>query len=748
MQCGTIGYPRIGPNREMKKSLEKYWNGVVDAAVLEAVTEEIGAQSIADQADAGVDFVGVGDHTKYDSILDWTHRFGLVPSRFSHVLDGLDTYFAMARGVDGAGALDMSKFIGTNYHYLVPEFDANTHPKPNSVNIDDFTAQITRAQASIGKHRVTPIIFGPCTIVYLAKLTGVDRATMVARLVPEYVKLLISLKALDVKEVQMHEPILVTEDAYGEEMKGIFEDAYAKLATIGVPINLVTYFDDLAPQVYTWVSQLPGLATLSLDFTRGDNLATLKACGFPKHLTLGAGVVDGRSVWSDADYAPQILQEIRTIVGSEVTIRVQPSSSLQFIPIDLEAEKNIPEEVKEKMEFARQKLASLVNLAKTGGANMGANQSKKNSGAAKTTTTIAEELFNRSEPFSVRRPKQFTVPGGFGTNTIGSFPQTKELRKLRLQFKKGEITEKDYYGEIDKTIAYNIGIQKGIGFDTYVHGEPERSDMVEYFGQCLAGLTFTSSGWVQSYGSRYVRPPIFYGDVKRTSPMTVREFAVAQKLSGDVPCKGMLTAATTILNWSFPRKDISRAEQAYQVGLALREEVLDLEAAGCRLIQVDDPAIREGLPLKKKNWAEYLNWAVRAFRVSVAGVRPETQIWSHLCYSDFEDIMQALDDMDVDVLTVENSRSGDDMLRAFAAFGYSKDVGPGVYDIHSYVVPTKGEIDGRIKMIENSGFPADRIWINPDCGLKTRKWKEVTPSLVNMVAAAIEARSARAVHGA
>lgn len=737
MESATIGYPRIGPNREMKKCLEGYWSGVVAEAALRTVSDEIGAQSVSDQASAGVDLVGVGDHTLYDSILDWMFRLGLVPARFSHVPAGLDQYFAMARGVDGAGALDMSKFIGTNYHYLVPEFNQDSTPKPTGC--DDFVKEISAAQASIGADRVSPIVMGPVTIVYLAKLTGVDHATMVERLVPEYVKLLSSLKGLAVKEVQMHEPILVTETAYSKEIKGIFESAYSSLAEVGLPINLVTYFDDIAPEVFPWVAALPGLSVLSLDFTRGNNVATLKACGgFPQQLTLGAGIVDGRSVWSDVDYAPALLNDIRQVVGPNVTLRVQPSSSLMFLPLDLEAEEGLPAEVKHKLEGARQKLASLVKLARSGS---GASQSAGAAAKSNKETTIPEELFVRKPSFAERRPQQFTVSGGFGTNTIGSFPQTPELRSLRLRYKKGRISETEYNAEIDKEIASNIAIQRTMGLDTYVHGEPERSDMVEYFGQCFAGVTFTTAGWVQSYGSRYVRPPIFYGDVKRTSPMTVREFAVAQELSGDVPVKGMLTAATTILNWSFPRKDISRGEQAYQVGLALRDEVQDLEAAGCRLIQVDDPAIREGLPLKKKDWAEYLNWAVRAFRVSTAGVRADTQIWSHLCYSDFEDIMQALDDMDVDVLTVENSRSGDEMLRAFAAFGYSKDIGPGVYDIHSYVVPTKAEIDARITMIQNSGFPADRIWINPDCGLKTRKWKEVKPSLVNMVAAAVEARA-------
>jgi 5-methyltetrahydropteroyltriglutamate--homocysteine methyltransferase len=630
----------------------------------------------------------------------------------------------------------MSKFFGTNYHYMVPEFSDKSSPTPD---FKAYLTQIRAAQNGVGPERVAPIVLGPVTLVCIAKLTNISRQDMTAKLIPAYVELLGDLAALSVPEVQFHEPALVLDDA--ESLSHLYLSSYAALSKVGLPIHVVTYFDSLSETVLPWVVKLPGLSALSLDFTRGNNLGTIRKCGFPSNIRLGAGVVDGRSVWADTN-AASVLEEVRSAVGPSVAVSVQPSCSLQYVPLDLAAESDLPVELKTKLAFARQKLAIVASVA-AGRTPAADNSSARNLVENVVVSTIAEEMFLRTPSFETRRPQQFTVPGGFGTNTIGSFPQTPEIRKLRVLKKKGTITEEQYNAEVDKHIAYAINVQETLGLDVFVHGEPERTDMVEYFGQRLEGFTFTANGWVQSYGSRYVRPPIIYADVKRTGPLTVREFKVAQALTSK-PVKGMLTAATTIINWSFPRKDIPRETQAYQIGLALRDEVTDLEAAGCKIIQVDDPALREGLPLKEKDWPEYLRWAVRAFRLTTSGVKPSTQIFSHLCYADFEDILPAIDDMDVDVLTVENSRSGDEMLHAFGAYGYKKDIGPGVYDIHSPVIPPEHVMMERVNLFKKCGLTPERIWINPDCGLKTRKWNEVIPALANMVAVA---RSARAESG-
>lgn len=730
----TLGYPRIGVNRSMKKALEAFWSGAIDEKALRAASAQVAAQSLKTQSDAGIDLIAVGDHTLYDHVLDWTFRFGCAPARFA-AMTGLTQYFAMARGVDEAPALDMSKWMGTNYHYLVPEIDASLKP---SARFDDFVELISAAQASVGKERVVPVVVGPGTFIRVAKIASdTSRAEVLAKLLPLYVELLNALGSLGVPEVQMHEPALVLGDAPG--LKELYVSAYTGMAEAGVPINVATYFDDLEPSVMEWAVKLDGIKSLSLDFTRGDNITTLKKVSFPTSLRLGAGVVDARSVWSDNITAPQLLSAIKEVVDSSVEISVQPSASLMFVPLDLDSETELDEEIRKSLSFAKQKLDTVVSLKK--GKTLDAAKARKVIEDA-VADAINEDMFSRKDSFDVRRPQQFTVPGSFGTTTIGSFPQTKEIRRLRLRLKKGTISEAEYNAEVDKHLAYMIGMQEALGLDVFVHGEPERTDMVEHFGRLLNGLTFTQHGWVQSYGSRYVRPPIIHGDVSRVSAMTVREFAVAQSMTTK-PVKGMLTGATTIINWSFPRKDVSREIQAYQIGLALRDEVIDLEKAGCRIIQVDDPALREGLPLKERDWNAYLRWATRSFRLSTSGVLPSTQIVTHLCYAEFEDILEAIDAMEADVLTIENSRSGDDMLRALTAFGYKRDIGPGVYDIHSPVVPKQSTIEERIKLFIDSGLNPERIWVNPDCGLKTRNWKEVIPSLTHMVSAAANARDGK-----
>eukprot|EP00871_Galdieria_phlegrea_P001567 jgi/Galph1/2410/GphlegSOOS_G1053.1 len=711
----TIGYPRIGLQREMKKALEAYWSGKSSLDELLQVSRQVEEQSLKDQLNAGVERIGVGDHTMYDHILDWTFRLGLIPDRFQQVQHPKDKYFAMARGnKEGLQALDMSKFFDSNYHYLVPELNNQSKPHPK---FDEFLEEVSRAQQLLGKDKAVPIVFGPVSYVRLARCDGISIDEM----------------SLQVPEVQIHEPGFVLGDA--EQLQKAAEATYSELAKIQLPINLVTYYDDLG-KTYEWVVKLP-VQTISLDFVRGDNLSFVKKYGFPKDKKLGAGVLDGRSVWRDTGYAAHIIKEIEQV--AKVPIVVQPSCSLMHVPLDVNAEPSLDSSLLSRLSFARQKVAELVLVA----------CGKSNETGATTASSVSSDLessldksmFSRSEPFSKRRPQQFTVSGGFGTTTIGSFPQTPAVRKLRLSYKKGQVSEEEYQRQIDRHISFAIGVQEALGLDVFVHGESERSDMVEYFGQKLRGFTFTENGWVQSYGSRYVRPPIIYADVSRISPMTVREFVVAQSMTNK-PVKGMLTGPVTILNWSFPRKDIPRKQQALQIALALRDEVADLEKAGCSIVQMDEPALREGLPLKKERWNEYLDWAVKAFRLSTVVAAPKTQIVTHLCYSDFQDILEAIDQMDADVLTIENSRSDDAMLRALAKYGYARDIGPGVYDVHSPAVPTIEFLTKKLEGFKKSGIPLERLWVNPDCGLKTRQWEEVIPSLRNMVDVSKKIRNA------
>lgn len=531
------------------------------------------------------------------------------------------------------------------------------------------------------------------------------------------------------------------------ELRASVEESVATLAAVGVPLNLVIQYDDVLPEVYDWVIELP-VAAISLDFAgvpgaaSGNSTASLiDAKGFPKSKRLGAGIIDGRSVWTDADVAAPLLAALRERLGADAPISVQSSTSLQHVPYTKSLEAKLPKELVDRLSFAVEKVGEIVATAKSSAAarplaSFGARP------VATAGSEPAEALYSRSEKYEDRRSKQRQFPA-FPTTSIGSFPQTPSIRKARAAFRKGELSELEYKQRMAGEIGYAIGVQDALGMDVLVHGEPERTDMVEYFGMKLHGYAFTVNGWVQSYGSRYVRPPIVSGDVTRAGPMTVNEYVIAASLT-EKPVKGMLTGPVTMLNWSFPRKDIPRSQQAAQLALALREEVDDLVAAGCEIIQVDEPALREGLPLKSSRWEEYLHWAVRAFRLSTASAPPAVQIVTHLCYSSFEDIIEAIDGLDADVLTIENSRSDDAMLRRLAEFGYSRDVGPGVYDVHSPVVPTVSFMADKLTAFLKSGLlkgDATRLWANPDCGLKTRKWAEVIPSLRNMVEAAAQARA-------
>ncbi|MBE7385757.1 MAG: 5-methyltetrahydropteroyltriglutamate--homocysteine S-methyltransferase [Leptolyngbya sp. SIO1E4] len=739
IQTMTSGYARMGKRREVKKGLEAYWSGNSDADTMLSSVRDIEAHGWKTQLAAGIDRIGVGDQTLYDQVLDWAVRLGLIPSRFQG-LTGLDRYFAMARGRDGIPALEMTKWFDTNYHYLVPEIDADAVPQ---ADFGDFLETVARSQSLLGD-RATPVILSPVTLLSLSRRTG-DLDADLAKLLPLYVELLKQLKALNVKEVQLHDPILVTSSANG--LQSQIEKTYSALAEVGLPIQLVTYFDDLG-DAYRWVTQLP-VAGISLDLTRGKNLELVKAHGFPADKTLGAGVVDGRNVWKIRPNAVlATLQELQAIAPN---LRVQPSASLQFVPHDAALETQLPGPLRTVLSFAEQKLAEVVFLALSlNGADTAAQQAAMQQQwqafeqfnpphpeVRQALAKLTVQDFERSLAYALRIDQQVKLPP-LPTTTIGSFPQTKDVRQLRVKYKKGDISQKEYQREIDAHIADCIKLQEDIGLDVLVHGEFERTDMVEYFGQQLEGFAFTVHGWVQSYGSRCVRPPIIYGDVSRPQPMTVREFKVAQSLTAK-PVKGMLTGPVTMINWSFTRTDIPRCDQAMQIALALREEVADLEAAGAVMVQVDEPALREGLPLKSERWHEYLRWAVDAFRLSTSVAKPETQVHTHMCYSEFGDIIEHIERLDADVLSIENSRSNNETLFEITDAGYRYQVGNGVYDVHSPAVPS---IEQMLQQLRTGvdHLPIAQTWINPDCGLKTRRWEEVIPALKNMVEATHQLR--------
>ncbi|MGV2828657.1 5-methyltetrahydropteroyltriglutamate--homocysteine S-methyltransferase [Myxosarcina sp. GI1(2024)] len=739
ISTATIGYPRIGRSREVKKAQESFWRNKITAESLLQTVREVEEASWKTQLAAGIDRIGIGDATLYDRVLDWSIRLGLIPQRFQD-FTGLERYFAMARGKEGTPALEMTKWFDTNYHYLVPEIDNNITPE---ADFADFIEIVTRGHSILGKKAV-PIILSPVTLLRLSRLEGVELGDFLNLLVPLYHSLLTELKALGIEEVQLHEPALVLGNA--PSLKEQVQTVYNELATVRIDINLVTYFDDLG-QTYPWVIELP-VAAISLDFTRGSNLDLIKQHGFPQDKSLGVGIVDGRNIWQiRTDKVFPLLSEIQTVTSN---ISLQPSASLQFVPYDATRERQLPEPLRNVLSFAEQKLQEVRFLARTlSGENTQIEQeltedlidanwevfykfNPVNESVKAKVDNLTPQDFQRSLSYSLRIDKQIPLPL-LPTTTIGSFPQTQEVRKLRLQYKKGNLTESEYQQAIAAEIAKCIKTQEEIGLDVLVHGEFERTDMVEYFGQQLAGFAFTEHGWVQSYGSRYVRPPIIYGDVVRTAPMTVREYKIAQSLT-EKPVKGMLTAPVTILNWSFPRNDISRREQSFQIALALREEVADLEQAGARIIQVDEPALREGLPLKPERWSNYLSWAVDAFRLATASVTPQTQIHTHMCYCEFGDIIQDIERLDADVISIENSRSNNRTLQEVTQGGYSHQIGNGVYDIHSPVVPTTEQLASQLKTgITN--LPLQQIWVNPDCGLKTRSWEEVVPALKNMVEA-------------
>lgn len=751
----NLGFPRIGTQRELKKSLESYWQGSISAQDLLLVGQTLRASNWQTQANFGTDLIPVGDFSLYDHVLDTSTMLGCVPKRFNHsggVVD-IDTYFRMARGrsINGAevNACEMTKWFDTNYHYIVPEFQLGQRFKLSS---DKLFAEVQEAQL-LG-YSVKPVILGPLSFLWLGKVEGdgFDKLTLLDQLLTVYADILNRLADLGVEWVQIDEPILVLDLPDGWKLA--FEQAYNKIKRSDLKLLLATYFAELGDNLKTACS-LP-VAGLHVDAIRGFEQVQQVVDWLPSYKVLSLGVVDGRNVWkNDLEKTLTVSKAVQQRWAGELWLA--PSCSLLHVPVDLSSEKSLPANVKSWLSFATQKLEEiqLLKSALLDDNWLVSDEFSRNRVAAKcrkeSPLVHADDVQQRLKEevnLALKRPLRFSeriklqrdclgLPR-FPTTTIGSFPQTAEIRANRRRYKQGEISETDYRLAMQKEIASVIVKQETLGLDVLVHGEPERNDMVEYFGEQLQGFAFSQNGWVQSYGSRCVKPPIIYGDVSRPKPMTVSWATYAQSLS-DKPVKGMLTGPVTILNWSFVRDDQDRATTCRQIALAIRDEVLDLEKARIGIIQIDEAALREGLPLRKNQWPDYLKWAIDAFCITTSGVRNDTQIHTHMCYSNFNDIMDSIADMDADVITIETSRSDMKLLDAFERFNYPNEIGPGVYDIHSPNVPDSEQIERLIKQAAKR-IALDRLWVNPDCGLKTRAWPEVEQALNNMVAAAHELR--------
>ncbi|NBC84634.1 MAG: 5-methyltetrahydropteroyltriglutamate--homocysteine S-methyltransferase [Bacteroidetes bacterium] len=772
VQSSVLGFPRIGVQRELKHVLEDYWSGDASESDLHSVGRRLRERHWEKQADAGIDFIPSGDFSFYDHVLDAACMVGAVPDRFGWNGEEVDfdTYFAMARGLQekdldrgaddgGAAALEMTKWFDTNYHYLVPELQPDQEFNLASTRVIDAYEEARDAGI-----QTRPVLLGPVSFLLLSKLedpTGDAHVLdLLDDLLPVYETVLRRLRAAGAEAVQIDEPCLVLdlEDA----ARPAYRSAMQRLqsAAEGLDLHLTTYFDGVQHHA-DLVLNLP-VDVLHLDVVQAPEQLEALLPRVPDDLTLSLGLVNGRNVWrADLDQRLETAQTAIDALGRERVI-VGTSCSLLHVPVDLETEEHLPETVTSWLAFATRKLNEVAALASAASGNteaaapaFRASRKARASREAsevvndpevkKRAASIAPEHLRRDSPHTSRRTVQnehLDLPL-LPTTTIGSFPQTEEIRDARRRLKEGDISEDTYESFLEREIAQTIEAQEDIGLDVLVHGEPERSDMVEYFGQQLDGFLFTENGWVQSYGSRCVRPPIIYGDVKRTDAMTVRWSSYAQSLT-DRPVKGMLTGPVTMLQWSFVRDDQPRAETCRQIALALRDEVADLEDAGISVIQIDEPALREGLPLRESKWDAYLTWAVEAFRLASSGVTDRTQIHTHMCYADFEDIIEAIADMDADVISIESSRSRMELLDTFEAFDYPNQIGPGVYDIHSPRVPTTDEMAdllNRALTVLNPG----QLWVNPDCGLKTRRWVEVKPALRNMVNAARRVRESLSV---
>jgi 5-methyltetrahydropteroyltriglutamate--homocysteine methyltransferase len=752
-----LGYPRIGGQRQLKKACEQFWAGKIDVTELNSVAQKIKEENWQTQLNAGIDMIPCNDFSFYDQTLDTSILLGAIPQRYQAVRaqseSELDTYFAMARGYQKNGlditAMEMTKWLDTNYHYIVPEFKAG---QQFAISNEKIFNELIAAKQILGQ-KAKPVLLGPMSYLLLGKEKeeGFERIELIKSLVPVYIEIINRLAGLGAEWIQLDEPTLALD--LSKKEKEAFEFAYTSIAEQvgGVKLLVATYFEALLDNTQLAVN-LP-VQALHIDLVRAaDQLDEVLAL-IPEQLILSVGVIDGRNVWkNDYEKSLELIGKAVEKLGADRVI-IAPSCSLLHCPIDLDLETAIDPEIKNWMAFAKQKLtevsqlkqivegdSTLLEANKSAIANRRSSHKVHKQVVKDRVAAITSTDATRTSAFPLRQRIQherFNLPS-FPTTTIGSFPQTDDIRQLRAQFKKGELTVEQYEKAIEEATIEAIRWQEEIGIDVLVHGEFERNDMVEYFGEQLEGFLFTKNGWVQSYGSRCVKPPVIYGDVSRPGDMTVRwsTFAAAQT---DKPMKGMLTGPVTILQWSFVRDDQPRDLTTNQIACAIHDEVLALEKANIGIIQIDEAAIREGLPLRKAKRPHYLDWAVKAFRITASGVQDRTQIHTHMCYSEFNDIIEHIAAMDADVITIETSRSQMELLQAFAHFEYPNEIGPGVYDIHSPRVPGTQEMTSLL--LKAAGLlPAKNLWVNPDCGLKTRKWPETKAALENMVIAAQQAR--------
>ena len=749
----TLGFPRIGPRRELKHILESHWSGKTGETELLEAAAALRTAAWARQKGLGVDWLPSNDFSLYDHVLDTSVMLGAIPARYAGVgATDLSTYFAMARGSadaeDGCGhahasltACEMTKWFDTNYHYMVPELAAGDRLALNRLKIVD---EYREAKAQGFETR--PVLLGPVTWLSLAKGRGVDPFDHLDEVLGLYVVVLSQLARAGAAWVQLDEPVLVTD--LSDVQRRAFTRAYARLARSGVKLMLATYFGELGDNL-GFAAALP-IAGLHVDLARAPEQLDAVLRAAPRGLTLSLGVIDGRNIWrADLD---QLLDRLEP-VATDRDLILSPSCSLLHVPVDLALETKLDGEVRQWLAFAVQKIDELAILKRAlndGRDSVRAELAEARSAAAARRNAprihdpavaarmaaVSPPMHERRSPYARRGALQAAVLDlpAFPTTTIGSFPQTAQVRHARAEYNRGQLDGVAYEQFLREETERAIRWQEDVGVDMLVHGEFERNDMVQYFGEQLAGFAFTVHGWVQSYVSRCVRPPILYGDVSRPRPMTVDWWRYAQSLTGS-PVKGMLTGPVTILNWSFVRDDQPRERSCRQIALAIRDEVLDLEAAGCKAIQIDEAALREGLPLRRGDWQPYLGWAVDCFRLSAAGVADATQIHTHMCYSEFNDILPSIGAMDADVISIETARSQMELLEGFAAYNYPSAIGPGVYDIHAPRVPGEEEMVALMRLAQSHLRP-EQLWVNPDCGLKTRKWEEVRPAIEAMVAAA------------
>ena len=758
MQTTIHGFPKIGHSRELKFALEKYWKGAVKLNELEKTAKKLRLDNLTFLKDKGLSLIPVGDFSYYDKVLDTCCMVGAVPERFKFDKGKVsrDLYFAMARGVKAESGniapMSMVKWFNTNYHYIVPELSADTEFMP----ADDFILELVDEALAAGI-KAKPVLLGPVSFLLLGRTSDNSRAVeLIDRLLPVYETVIAALADKGVEWIQLDEPCFATSLVGGVERLAL-KKAYDKLSAVAGNAKIVvqTYFDHVGEN-YATLTSLP-VQGIGLDFVYGpENLDLIQKEKFPADKTLFAGVVNGRNIWTcDPDKVLATLKNIESALGGRDRLVVSSSCSLAHVPVSREGETNLPDEVFQALSFAKEKVAEIVAVAGEFAGGAISENSKAVLSAARESIAVSRSSalrhdpavqkrlnsldsrsFERISPYPARAKAQSKNLGLplLPTTTIGSFPQTGELRKARARFRKGELSKEEYENIMRGDIDSVIKLQEELNIDVLVHGEPERNDMVEYFGEQLSGFYFTKNGWVVSYGSRCVKPPIIYGDVSRPEPMTVAWSKYAQSQSRR-PVKGMLTGPVTILNWSFVREDISRRETCLQIGLAIRDETVDLESAGIKVIQIDEPALREGLPLQDDKQKEYLEWSVDAYKLSQAGVQDGTQIHTHMCYSDFNTIIEEIIRMDADVISMENSRAKGLLLKVFREREYPNEIGPGVYDIHSPLVPDTAEMVAHLREILEV-LPKERVWVNPDCGLKTRNYEEVNPSLKNMVDAA------------